>query len=48
MEFTWKGKRVCLLGNFVTKLGQVTYNQFCAFLDPNMLATSILSKLLIL
>ena len=26
MEFTWKGKRVCLSGNLVTKPGQVTYN----------------------
>ena len=33
MEFNWRGKRVCLAGNKVTKTGQVSYNQLCALLQ---------------
>ena len=33
MEFNWKGKRVCLAGNMVTKIGQVSNNQHCALLQ---------------
>ena len=33
MEFTWNGKRVCLVGNLVTKPRQVSYNRLCALLQ---------------
>ena len=33
---TWKGKRVCLARNLVTKLGQVSYNQLFALLQSTV------------